>query len=50
VKDHYFIGLAEEQEILYGDGTGEHIKGLSVQVTAFNAPFVAPTRLSWMLF
>lgn len=47
----YFIGLEEEEEILFGDGTGEHIQGLSVQVAGYNAPFTveAPTRLDTIL-
>lgn len=47
----YFIGLVEEEEILFGDGTGEHIQGLSVQVTTFSPPFVvvAHTRLDTIL-
>lgn len=35
----YMIGLKEEEELLYGDGTGEHIHGLIPQATAYSAPF-----------
>lgn len=47
----YMIGLVEEEEILFGDGTGEHLSGLSSQVTPFNAPFVvtAQTNLDIIL-
>lgn len=35
----YGVGLAEEVEILLGDGTGEHLHGLIPQATDFVAPF-----------
>lgn len=47
----YFIGLEEEEEILFGDGSGEHLRGLSVQVTNYDAPFTieATTNLDIIL-
>jgi HK97 family phage major capsid protein len=47
----YMIDYVDEQELLFGDGTGEHIKGLSSQVTAFSAPFSIdqPTMLDSLL-
>lgn len=43
----YGVSAAEEEEILYGDGTGVHLHGLVPQATAFSAPFVysGATRL-----
>lgn len=43
----YGLAFKEEQEILFGDGTGEHPYGLVPQATAYVAPFapVAPTML-----
>lgn len=35
----YGLGLAEEGEILNGDGTGEHLDGLIANATAYAAPF-----------
>ncbi len=35
----YGVALAEEDEILFGDGTGEHLLGIVPQATAFSAPF-----------
>ncbi|TXN71730.1 phage major capsid protein [Methylobacterium sp. WL6] len=34
----YGLDYVEEQELLFGDGTGEHLKGLATQATAFAAP------------
>jgi HK97 family phage major capsid protein len=47
----YMIGLTEEEQILFGDGTGENILGLSAQVAAYNAPFTVsnPTNLDTVL-
>lgn len=36
---NYGLRLNEEMEILYGDGTGEHLHGLIPQATAFSKPF-----------
>ena len=35
----YGLALAEEQELLYGTGLGEHLHGLIPQATAFSKPF-----------
>jgi len=35
----YGLKYVEEQEILFGDGTGAHLKGIIPQATAFNAAF-----------
>jgi len=35
----YGLKYAEEQEILFGDGTGAHLKGIIPQATAFNPAF-----------
>jgi HK97 family phage major capsid protein len=32
----YGLSLAEEQEILFGDGTGQHILGVVAQATAYD--------------
>jgi HK97 family phage major capsid protein len=36
----YGLEYAEEAEILYGDGTGQHLLGIIPQATAYAAPFV----------
>lgn len=36
----YGLGLAEETELLTGDGTGQHLTGLIPNATAFSAPIV----------
>lgn len=36
---HYGLRLAEETELLYGSGSGEHLYGLVPQATTFAAPF-----------
>lgn len=36
----YGLAFAEEAEILYGDGTGNHLHGIIPQATAYAAPFV----------
>jgi HK97 family phage major capsid protein len=36
----YGLGVAEEVELLYGDGTGQHLNGLVPAATGFAAPFV----------
>ncbi|GEP09276.1 phage major capsid protein [Methylobacterium gnaphalii] len=38
----YGLDYVEEQELLFGDGTGEHLDGLATQAT----PFAAPTGLT----
>lgn len=35
----YGLKYAEEQEVLFGDGTGVHLKGIIPQATAFNPAF-----------
>lgn len=35
----YGLDLNEEAELIYGDGTGEHLTGLAVGATAYSAPF-----------
>lgn len=37
---NYGLGLAEETELLTGDGTGQHLTGLIPNATAYSAPFV----------
>jgi len=39
----YGLELKEESEILYGDGTGQHLLGLVPQSTAFAAPITIET-------
>ena len=34
----YGLGIAEEAELLYGDGTGQHLTGLMTGATAYAAP------------
>jgi HK97 family phage major capsid protein len=43
----YGLGMAEEGELLSGDGTGVHLLGLIPQATAYSAPFTitSPTSL-----
>ncbi|MDF7657630.1 phage major capsid protein [Erwiniaceae bacterium L1_54_6] len=36
---NYGLKYVEEQEILFGDGTGAHLKGIIPQATAFNPAF-----------
>lgn len=36
----YGLDLVEEAELIYGDGTGEHLTGLAIGATAYSAPFV----------
>jgi HK97 family phage major capsid protein len=47
----YGLALAEETELLYGDGTGQHIDGLVSNATAYSAPFTPslPTMLDAVL-
>jgi len=40
----YGLRLTEESELLTGDGTGAHIRGLVTAATAFNAAFVATNK------
>lgn len=39
----YYVNLAEEQQLLVGDGTGENLHGLIPQATAFNTGLLNPT-------
>jgi HK97 family phage major capsid protein len=43
-RARYGLRYAEEQELLNGDGTGAHIKGLVPSATAFNAAFVVTQK------
>jgi HK97 family phage major capsid protein len=43
-RARYGLALTEESELLTGDGTGAHIKGLVPSATAFNAAFVADNK------
>jgi HK97 family phage major capsid protein len=43
-RARYGLRLEEEDELLNGDGTGAHIKGLIPSATAFNAAFVATLK------
>jgi len=43
-RARYGLKLAEEDELLNGDGTGAHIKGLIPSATPFNAAFVATAK------
>jgi HK97 family phage major capsid protein len=47
----YGLALAEEEEILNGDGTGQHLDGLIANAAAFSPPFVisGPTMLDTIL-
>lgn len=36
----YGLEYAEEAELLYGDGTGQHLNGIVTQAVAYSAPFV----------
>lgn len=36
----YGLDIAEDEELLNGDGTGEHLSGLRANATAYAAPFV----------
>lgn len=39
----YYVNLAEEQQLLLGDGVGENLHGLVPQATAFNTGLLNPT-------
>lgn len=39
----YGLDYVEEQQLLFGDGTGENLKGLATQATAFAAPYPSST-------
>lgn len=39
----YGLDFVEEQQLLFGDGTGENLKGLATQATPFAAPAGLPT-------
>lgn len=43
-RARYGLRLEEEDELLNGDGTGAHIKGLIPNATAFNAQFVVENK------
>lgn len=43
-RGRYGLRLSEEAELLNGDGTGAHIKGLVPSATAFNAAFLATSK------
>lgn len=43
-RARYGLRYVEESELLSGDGTGAHIKGLIPSATAFNAAFVPTSR------
>jgi HK97 family phage major capsid protein len=43
-RARYGLRYKEEAELLTGDGTGAHIKGLVPSATAFNAAFVVPLK------
>lgn len=43
-RARYGLRLEEEDELLNGDGTGAHIRGLVTQATAFNAQFVVTDK------
>lgn len=43
-RARYGVLLAEENELLNGDGTGVHIKGLVPWATAYNAAFVVEAK------
>lgn len=43
-RARYGLRYVEESELLNGDGTGAHIKGLIPNATAFNAAFVPDSR------
>lgn len=38
----YGLDFAEEAEMLYGDGTGQHLLGIVPQATVYAAPFAVP--------
>jgi HK97 family phage major capsid protein len=40
----YYVDLAEEQQLLSGDGTGENLHGLITQATAFNTGLLSAVR------
>ena len=42
----YYVNLAEEQQILSGDGTGENLHGLIPQASAFSAGLLDP-KTGW---
>jgi HK97 family phage major capsid protein len=43
----YYVGLAEEKQMLAGDGTGENLHGLIPQATAFNAGLLPAAAKGW---
>lgn len=47
----YLLAEEEEQQILWGDGTGVNLLGIAVQATAFAAPFTvtSPTMIDNLL-
>jgi HK97 family phage major capsid protein len=40
----YYVDLAEEQQLLSGDGTGENLHGLIPQASAFNLSLLSSTK------
>jgi HK97 family phage major capsid protein len=40
----YYVNLAEEQQLLSGDGTGENLHGLIPQATAFSTGLLSATK------
>jgi HK97 family phage major capsid protein len=40
----YGVKYAEEQELLFGDGTGIHLNGIVTQASAYHHAFVAPNH------
>jgi HK97 family phage major capsid protein len=48
----YGIGIAEEEEILFGDGTGQHLTGIVTQAEVFNGDVSfaeSPNRFDYLL-
>jgi HK97 family phage major capsid protein len=43
----YYVNLAEEMQLLSGDGTGENLHGILVQATGFNSGLLPPPAAGW---
>lgn len=43
----YYVDLAEELELLAGDGTGEHLHGLLGQAASFNSALLPSIAMGW---
>jgi HK97 family phage major capsid protein len=43
----YYVNMAEEIQLLSGDGTGENLHGILVQSTAFNTGLLPPASAGW---